>query len=124
MKRTSILIAAAVLGTALVGGLALAHGFGRDGSSYMASRLADRLDLDPAQQTQVEAALEARQAAMQALREQIREERRRLADVVRDGSDPQVEFPPPPISTLRCWNAAPNFGLNRMSRIWPRTGSS
>ena len=90
MKRTTKIIAAGVLGTALVGGLAMAHGFGRDGSGYMASRLADRLDLDPAQQTQVEAALEARQAAMQALREQIREERRRLADIVRDGSDPEA----------------------------------
>lgn len=90
MKRTTKLIAAGVLGTALVGGLAMAHGFGRDGSGYMASRLADRLDLDPAQQSQVEAALESRQAAMQALREQVREERQRLAEVVRDGSDPEA----------------------------------
>ena len=36
---------------------------------------------------------------------------------------PQVEFSPLPISTFRCWKPAPNFGLNRKSKISLRCGS-
>ena len=90
MKRGTKLITAGVLGAALVGGLALAHGNGPWSGGHMGQRLADELNLDSVQQTQLRAAMEARRPAMQALREQIREERGRLAEVVRDGSDPEA----------------------------------